>query len=211
MSRIIASVVLLSFAIGTALANNGTEQLRFRVMLDNSEIGYHTYDIRELDEGVEVRSEADFNVRFLFITAYRYRHSNVERWQGECLDGIESVTDANGKKMELEGSRAGEDFVLVREGGTRKLQECVSTFAYWDRSFLDRSQLLNPQTGEYVEVEVQALEKQSLSIRGTMVPARRYRVTADKLRLDIWYSETDQWLALESPAKGGRVLRYELT
>lgn len=188
-----------------------TRQLKFRVLLDDNEIGYHTYDIRELSQGVEVRSEAKFDVRFFFITAYSYRHSNVEQWQGECLAGIESVTDANGKKTAIEGSRSGDEFVLVSDAGTRHLDDCVSTFAYWNRSFLERSQLLNPQTGEYVDVEVEMLEKQMLTLRGVDIPARRYRVNAGTVTLDLWYSENDEWLALESPAKGGRTLRYERT
>jgi hypothetical protein len=29
--------------------------------------------------------------------------------------------------------------------------------------------------------------------------------------ITLWYSENSEWLALESVAKGGRILRYELS
>jgi len=212
MTNTLIRTLFLSLLLATASADaSDSQQLRFRVMLDDNEIGYHTYDIRQDGEGVEVRSEASFDVRFLFITAYRYRHSNTELWRGDCLSGIESSTNANGKMTEIEGSRSGDEFVLVSESGTRTIEECVSTFAYWDRSFMDRGQLLNPQTGEYMRVEVEILEPRALEIRGKQVSARRYRITSETVRLDLWYSEDDEWLALESPAKGGRLLRYELT
>jgi hypothetical protein len=29
--------------------------------------------------------------------------------------------------------------------------------------------------------------------------------------ITLWYSESAEWLALESVAKGGRIIRYELS
>ena len=34
-------------------------------------------------------------------------------------------------------------------------------------------------------------------------------VAAGALDLDLWYSTKNEWLALESEVKGGRILRYE--
>ena len=45
--------------------------------------------------------------------------------------------------------------------------------------------------------------------RGRPVRAQRYRLSAPPLEIDIWLDDGD-WVALESPAKGGRRLRYEL-
>ena len=50
-----------------------------------------------------------------------------------------------------------------------------------------------------------------LDVRGLDTPAKRYRLSGEDLQIDVWYSLDDEWLALESPAKGGRTLRYVLT
>ena len=62
-----------------------------------------------------------------------------------------------------------------------------------------------------MEVSVEKLEQEVLDVRGERVPAVKYRLTAYEVDLTLWYSEEDQWLALKSIAKGGHVIRYELS
>jgi hypothetical protein len=52
--------------------------------------------------------------------------------------------------------------------------------------------------------------EETISVRGTPLPAKRYRITGPKNPIDLWYSATDEWLALESTVAGGRRLRYTL-
>ncbi|MDH3467338.1 MAG: hypothetical protein OES26_15755 [Gammaproteobacteria bacterium] len=85
------------------------------------------------------------------------------------------------------------------------------TFAYWNADFLDESQLLNPQTGEYVDVRVEEVGDEMLEVRGQAVAATRFKLTAYQVDLTLWYSPDNEWLALESVAKGGHTIRYELS
>ena len=85
------------------------------------------------------------------------------------------------------------------------------TFAYWNPNFLEQSRLLNPQSGEYMPVNVEPLGKQEVMVRGDTVVAQAYRLTARNTELTVWYSDDNEWLGLESVAKGGRIIRYELT
>jgi hypothetical protein len=85
------------------------------------------------------------------------------------------------------------------------------TFAYWNPEFLDQPRLLNPQTGEYVDVDVEPAGDEMLEVRGQLVVARRFRLTANDVDLTLWYSKNDEWLALESVAKGKHIIRYELS
>jgi hypothetical protein len=92
-----------------------------------------------------------------------------------------------------------------------ELPECVMTFAYWNSDFLDQSRLLNPQTGEYVDVRVEKVGNETLEVRGQSVAATRFKLTAYEVDLTLWYSQDNEWLALESIAKGGHIIRYELS
>ena len=85
------------------------------------------------------------------------------------------------------------------------------TFAYWNPNFLDQPRLLNPQTGEFVDVTVEQLGNEMLEVRGQTVDATRFKLTANEIDLTLWYSQDDEWLALESIAKGGHIIRYELS
>jgi hypothetical protein len=158
-----------------------------------------------------VSSEASFRYKFLFIPAYRYDHNAAERWVDNCLVEFDARTNTNGQKMQVSGVQSGNRFIVDRVESQSVLPECVMTFAYWNPDFLDQPRLLNPQTGEYVDVNVEQIGGELLSVRGQQVAARKFQLTADQVDLTLWYSADDEWLALESVAKGGRVIRYELS
>jgi len=188
-----------------------TAQWNFRVFLDDSEIGYHRFSLIENGDRLEVATEADFRVRFLFFTAYEYSHVNREVWQGDCLEAMRSATDANGRHFSVTASRAEDGFTVDTGDARLRTDGCVKSFAYWDPAILEASALLNAQTGELMPVAVEEVALEAVEVRGQTVPARRYRLTAHGLELDIWYSEDDRWLALQSTVDGGRTLRYVLS
>lgn len=210
----LAGAVLLGMFVG-ASANTMTavdNSVTFDVFLDDSRIGYHRFDFDDPGgegAGAVVTSEAKFDVKFLFITAFRYRHTAAERWVGGCLDTLDARTNANGKRLEVTGERTDSGFVVNNGAAAESLPDCVMTFAYWNPGFLEQSRLLNPQTGEYLDVDIEPLGPDAIRLSGEQVAAERYRVTARNTDLMVWYSPDKEWLALESVAKGGRIIRYE--
>jgi hypothetical protein len=206
---VLAGSILLSAAVQARVG--GERSLLFAVHLDGSRIGYHRFELLPDENGVDVVSEAQLDVRFLFFDAFTYRHFNRESWEGQCLERIESETRENDRKYSVVGRRIEDRFVLETDGDAQALDSCVMTFAYWNPKFLEQSQLLNPQSGEYLPVDVEALGERQIVARGETVTAAAYRVTAKDKELTVYYSEEGQWLGLESVARGGKVIRYELT
>lgn len=209
-------LVLLSLSFAApALATDaagGVTQWDFDVFLNDKKVGKHTFTVLENGGQKQVESEASFKYTVLWIPAYRYQHSAEERWDDQCLVELEAKTNANGERLEVRGEYTGSAFRLVNGDDTRaELPECVMTFAYWNPEFLGQSRLLNPQTGEFVEVTVEEVGTDTLEVRGEPVAAKRFRLTADEIDLTLWYSSNDQWLGLESVAKGGHIIRYELS
>ena len=174
----------------------------FRVMLDGEPVGWHRYVVRRDGAETEVESRASFDVRFLFINAYRYRHEARERWRGTCLDTLESRTETNGDVEEVEAASLGDARLVAGPG-------CVMSFAYWDPRILGASRLLNSQTGEWLPVRVADRGTEVVDLSGRPVRATRHRLSAPGLQIDLWYSD-GRWVALEAPTPGGRILRYEL-
>jgi hypothetical protein len=212
MNRILAAYLLFACAPAIAVANDSlNETLTFDVFLDGKKIGYHRFEIDGPKSNAAVRSEASFDVKFLFVTAFSYRHSAEEDWAGGCLKQLEARTDSNGKQLNVVGTRTDSGFVIDTGDQEAELPECVMTFAYWNPGFLEQPRLLNPQTGEYLEVDVEELGDDLVKIDGREIPARSVRLTARKMDITLWYSENSEWLALESVAKGGRIIRYELS
>lgn len=189
------------------------EQARwdFTVYLDQKKIGRHSFEVISAEGVTQVRSEARFKYTILLIPAYRYEHTAAERWSDNCLLGLDARTNANGEHSAVTGQRTDGAFTVIADAASQQLPECVMSFAYWNPDFLDQPRLLNPQTGEYVDVRVEALGRDVVEIRGEPVVARRYHLTAYEVDVTLWYSEDDEWLGLESVADGGRIIRYELS
>lgn len=212
LNRILAvfAISILSVSVSVA-AGTADKTLMFNVYLDGKKIGYHRYEIDGPESSADVRSEASFEVKFLFVTAFSYLHTAQEDWAGGCLAGITARTNSNGEKLEVTGERQGDAFVVETRDGEAELPECVKSFAYWNPGFLKEPRLLNPQTGEYLDVDVQELGDDIVRLDGRDIPAKSVRLTAREMDITLWYSEDAEWLALESVAKGGRILRYELS
>jgi hypothetical protein len=186
-------------------------QWNFDVYLNDRKVGKHLFTVSESAGVRQVQSEAKFTYRILMIPAYRYEHSAAERWSDECLVEINSRTDANGEQLEVSGEQTGTGFRVASDDDTMNLPECVMTFAYWNPKFLAQPRLLNPQTGEFVDVTVKKVGNETLKVRGQAIDATRFKLTAYEIDMTLWYSQDDEWLALESIAEGGHIIRYELS
>lgn len=210
---------LTSLALGTMAWNvngsqtttAGEQELRFRVLLNDKEIGFHSFRVDNRGDLETVDIEADFDVTFLAIPVYSYDHRNREVWVDGCLDRIASMTDDNGDRYQVEGQRQAGEFVVSTGQAQVELQaDCVMTFAYWNPRFLGQSRLLNAQTGEYLPIEIVAAGSEQIELGGEPVAARRYnlRNRDQEIDISIWYrAESDEWLSLESRVDG-RVIRY---
>jgi len=206
----LAAIISISYAPFIFANNSPAQEWHFKVFLDDQEIGFHSFSVTSKDGLQLIHTKARFDVKFLFFTAYSYEHSNTEQWQGQCLTSIQAITDDNGDLYQVIGQSTKNGFMLETATRGTLNSECVKTFAYWDPSFLKTPQLLNSQTGELIDVNVQSIGQTRLTIGGEDIAARRYRLLGDKLQIDLWYSSEDRWLALESLTEGGRLIRYQM-
>lgn len=235
MRPIVALVACLSPALAAlptstvaATTDGGnTREWSFKVYLDDREIGYHDFRASTAGDGQRLESEAQFDVKVLFVNAFKYRHTSSERWVDGCLNEIDAATRTNGDRKRVAGEDIGEAFRLQAVNLTRDearrdelptdaapaktfQADCVSTFAYWDRSFLNKDKLLNPETGELVPVEIRRLGTETITVAGVQTPVERYRIDTPDGEIEVCYTRTGdhwEWVALESPIEG-RTLRY---
>ncbi len=203
------ALLLLAATLAPTLAVAQPDAWNFRVLLDGREIGQHRYTLSVKDGERELRSEARFDVRLLFLSAYRYDHQAVERWDGDCLRTLVARTNDNGRRESVDAAERDGRLVVNRPKQRSEHPGCVMSFAYWNPRILDERQLLNSQTGELLPVTVTALGEETVAVRGQRLAAQRHRIIGKELQIDLWYAG-GRWVALEAPAAGGRNLRYEL-
>ena len=203
-------IFLAAFLLSeVSIANtDATTSWKFRVMLDDRPIGYHQVNINREVNRKTVHTQASFDVRILFIPVYSYVHETKERWVDNCLVGISSTTDDNGEDYFISSKIQDQQLTLETRDGITSLDGCVRTFAYWDVDLLKSERLLNTQTGEYEDVEIIDMDTGRLSIDEQQIEARHFRLVANNMTIDLWYTLGMHWLALESVTESGAVLRY---
>ena len=134
-----------------------------------------------------------------------------EAHTGRCAASglrIASSTNDNGDQLFVNGDLRSNGLDLKTHTGKETLEGCVRTFAYWEPELLTSKKLLNVQTGEHVPVDIESLGVSTINVRGIAVEANHYRLNNEKFSIDLWYSQNQEWLALESTTESGARLRY---
>lgn len=184
----------------TADANPApTGEWNFRALLDGKPIGQHHFSVSGEGDERKVVSEANFTVKFLGITAYRYQHKATEQWRDNCLTALNSTTDDDGKPESVRVDRS--DAMLKR---------CVMSFAYWNPAIQSQTQLLNAQTGKLEAVQIKRIGRGEIEVHGKPVEATEFRISGPANPIVVWYSAQGEWLGLDSTVAGGRKLSYRL-
>lgn len=218
LAMLLVGALALPLAAPSYAQSGGSNVWNFRVYLDDKPIGYHRFTLTRQGADGELKSEARFDVKVLFINAYRYVHDVTERWSGRCLKAMTANTDDDGERFAVNAAADGAGLsVAVTRGAAqgaapkvRKIDGCAMSFAYWDAEILRQSRLLNAQTGDYEAVTVSTAVDDRVAVRGKSLDAKRYRITGPKNPIDLWYSASGEWLALESAVGGGRRLIYRI-
>lgn len=187
-----------------------TDNWNFKVYLDDKPVGFHNFTSDGEPNERKLKSEAHFDVDFYIFNAYSYQHQSNERWHGDCLTEINSSTNDNGEQFLVQGKTVQGSFDLATPKGQFDLPSCVMTFAYWNPKLLTQKRLLNPQNGEYVNVDIKPIGQETVKVKGEILPALHYRMKTDKFLIDLWYSPDQRWLALDSTLENGRVIHYRM-
>ncbi len=194
---------------------DGQEHWQFDVYLDGRAIGSHSFRIEHLGREQRVESRASYAVRVLLVPAFRYEHVAREIWRDGCLTQLQADTSINGRRTAVRAEALAQGLQITRQEANQQqgflAPGCAASFAYWDARLLQRSELINAQTGEPRPVVIEALGEETIAVADLAVAARRYRILESGLAIDLWYAqETGRWLALAGELEDGRQLSYRL-
>lgn len=183
----------------------------FDVYLDKNKMGTHTFT---LNDGTLV-SKAKFNVKVLFIEAYKYDHTAKEQWAGDCLTALEANTTENKVVTKVSAKLEGDSFNIKNGSAEQALPACVMTFAYWNPKILAQSKLLNPQNAEYLDTTISKLGSAQIEVKGKQTETMHYKITGTlkgvkKLDIELWYNQDNEWVALKSVTPEGYNVIYKL-
>lgn len=188
------------------------EEWAFDVFLDKSKIGKHTFT---LDQNRQLTSRAKFNVKVLFIEAYSYDHTAKEQWKENCLASLDANTTEDKVLTNIKGTKINERFEVTDGKTIQTLPACTMTFAYWNPMILTQSKLLNPQNAEYLTTQFEKIGQETISVKGQPTETTHYKLKGNlngknKLNIELWYNNKNEWVALKSITPEGYIINYKL-
>lgn len=204
--------LLLTLVLSFSTIAASAQEWSFDVYLDKSKIGKHTFS---LDNNNVLTSRAKFNVKVLFIDAYKYDHTAKEQWKGDCLSSLEANTVENKVVTNVKADSATGSFQLTSARAAQQFPGCVMTFAYWNPRILEQAKLLNPQNAEYLNITVEKLANESIMVKTKPTETTHYKLKGaldgkNKLNIELWYNLKNEWVALKSITPEGYAIVYKL-
>lgn len=205
--------ITLLFITALALASRAAfaEEFKFRVFLDDKEIGKQTLQVTRQDDDTRVDIDAQFDVKLLFVKVFSYQHKAEEVWQGQCLKKLTSKSRENKDKFFVDAERQDKSFVVESQDGRNVIEECVRSYAYWDLERINTDKLLNSQTGEYQPSQFSDKGETELDVLGDKVALQHYAVSTEESTIHIYYDAAGNWVALQTLVDGDRNLAYYRT
>ena len=204
---IVGPVIIL---LGVAMCSksismeNYAETFSFRVLLNDVEVGWHTFQLLNQGEYLNVRSTMCMDFTVLLIKKVTYRHEANEVWREGCLHRFTSTTRRDKKVISMSGALENDKFIVNDGTSDIELGKCVKSFAYWNPKWLDAKFLLNVENGKYTPVN-QSNQKDPIS--GFMVKT----LGLPKTEIYLEYDESGIWQTLESELKIAGALKYQRT
>lgn len=202
-------LITFVFIHKSAFAVEKQENYIFDVLLNNKSIGTHTFEVNKKNNITYVNTNARFDVKILFLNVYSYQHSNSETWKNNCLYQLNASTNDNGSQYSVTVSSVEDSTIVSANTERTNFPGCIRSYAYWNPGLLDNQKLLNPQTGEILPAKLNELGTEKVSIGDRNIEANRFRLLTDKDSIDLWYDKNENWIALQSIVRDGKVLRYE--
>jgi hypothetical protein len=191
---------------GQAVADTGPGLLKFEVALDNKPIGEHSLTFNRADDGaLEIGIAIDLAVKFGPFTVFDYTHRNASLWQDGVLQRMRSQTDDNGDQHDVAIDLTTDRLEITNNGTpVSGAPRAMLPTTYWMASTVAQDRLINSQTGEILEVDIEEAGRETVPGPTGLIEATRYRMTGD-LEIELWYDDAGILVGMAFEARGSDV------
>lgn len=198
----IAGALGLSVVGGVAPALAGQQLYTYSVVHPiYGEIGTFTDMIDRSPEAVRIDARLRIAVKILGVVAYREESDTTEVLRGSRLVSLQSVTDKDGRHLEVHGEAQGDQFMVNATAGSYAAPATIAPSDPWLLKRTGDELVVSTTTGKMVNVQISGGEYDTVSISGASVPARHYIVNADK-RQEVWLDSRDIPIKFRSVENG---------
>ncbi len=181
-----------------------TRDIAFAILSGDDPIGHHSVSFERNGEDIIVQIDIGIEVRFAFLTLFRYRHENREVWRDGRLVALDTWTDDDGTRLTVTARQTPAGLRIEGADGTYLASPDIVPTSYWNPATTEQTRLLDTQSGRLLEVAIQPSGLDVMAAGPNEVPLRKYVMTGD-LNLDLWYTEHGEWAKIAFEARGSTI------
>ncbi len=209
---IIFALLILTLAFnGAALA--GAETLSFHILRDGKSVGTHRITISNSKHQIRIDLHTQIKIEGFFTTTYAFDHTSQETWAGGQLLNMTSITDNNGERTSVLAYPEKDSLVVNSitndQDRLQILPLGIMPTSLWNADLVNHTQLLSSQDGRILDVKVEDLGSQLISIQGLQIPTRHYSISGEFTR-KLWFDENDRLVKVQFPDKSNTLTTFVL-
>jgi hypothetical protein len=185
-AAVVAGAVGLSVLASTAPALAGQQVYTYLVVHPiYGEIGTFTQAINRNQEAMQIDGHLRVAVTLLGVVAYREESDTTEVMRGNRLVSLQSVTDKDGRHLEVHGEAQGDQFMVNATTGSYAGPATMLPSDPWLLKRTGDEVVVSTSTGRMVNVQVSGGDYDTVQVNGASVTARHFVVNGDK-RQEVW-------------------------
>jgi len=226
MKSLFAALLALGLTgFAPALANETTEnvtpagipvwqptedtEIRYNIFRKGKPFGTHvtSFDVSG-DGGLEVDHSIELKAKIGPITVYKYSHNATETWQDNRLIALRGETEKNGDDLNVTAAFEGDSLSVSGTNYTGTVEADIVPATHWNIRQMFEGGILSTEGGQTLDVVVEELGRETLTIAGETVEATKFSLASD-LTVFLWYDDTGRWVKCAFSARGQNI-EYEL-
>ncbi|MDE8348068.1 MAG: DUF6134 family protein [Acidocella sp.] len=191
-------------AAAFALPIPAGKQMAFKVLRNGTPIGEHHLNFTQTGDDLSVEVSIQLLVKLTVIPVFRYKLQAVEKWSGGVFQSLESKIIENGNVLTVHAQKTAAGYEVTgtnHDNPEKNMPTYLSPpdtlpLTYWNKQFMSGT-ILNIQTAHTYPAAVNSPGWNKLpTAEGGFITAQRFDLTG-KLRLSVWYNQSDSWSGLE--------------
>ena len=185
-ARAIAVAMGLSVIASTAPALAGKQVYTYSVVHPSyGKIGTLTDTVDRSPAAMRIDSRLRIAVKFLGIVVYHQESDTTEIMRGDRLVSLQSVTEKDGRHLEVHGEAQGDQFVVNGTAGSFAGPATLVPSDPWILKRAGEETMVYTDTGRIINVHISGGSHETVSVNGVSISARHFVVMGDK-REDVW-------------------------
>jgi hypothetical protein len=184
-ARTIAAAMGLSIIAGATPALAGQQVYIYSVVHPiYGKIGTLTDKVDRSPEGTRIDSSLRIVVTVLGIVVYRQETDTTEIMRGNRLVSLQSVTESDGRRLEVHGEAQGDRFVVNAPAGSFTGPATTAPSDPWVLGRTGDEAMVFTDTGRIIDVDISGGDYETVSVNGVSLSARHFVMMGDR-RLEV--------------------------